>query len=95
MFPNTIAAPLAAIVTFIAVGAGALLVLGLWTTLGSFVLAVLLVLRLIIINVSVPSVAMFSYQDFVLLAMAVSLLFLGSGWLSIDSRLREAEREQR
>ncbi len=84
LFPKQIALVLATVVPYLEVASGALLVLGLWTTLSSGIVVLLLTGIIYIFGVFPKGSAELFNKDFILLAAAASLLYTGAGAASID-----------
>ena len=84
LFPKQIALVLATVVPYLEVASGALLVLGLWTTLSSGIVVLLLVGIIYIFGVFPKGSTELFNKDFILLAAAASLLYTGAGAASID-----------
>lgn len=68
---------------YVEVAIGALLIIGMWTTLSSLIASMLLLSFTVAIGVFPNSNELFN-KDIILLAGALSLLFSGAGALSID-----------
>lgn len=81
VLPDHLGTLYATLLPFVEVGAGALLVLGMWTTLAAMLTSLMLLSFIIALGI-------FSHQpfnkDIVLLAASISLLYSGSGALSVD-----------
>lgn len=73
----------ATLVPYLEVAAGALLIVGMWTTLAGIIAGLILGSLLYISGVFPQGSNLFS-KDVILLAVALSLLYTGSGNLSID-----------
>lgn len=69
------------LIPYLEIGVGGLMILGLWTTLAGILASVLLSSYIYAIGLSVED--LFN-KDFILLGVAVSLLFSGPGAFSID-----------
>lgn len=71
------------LVPYIEIIAGGLMLLGMWTTLGAFILALLLGSYIYAYGIYSQGGAIFN-KDVVFFAVAVSVMFSGSGAFSID-----------
>ncbi len=67
---------------YIEIGAGGMLIMGMWTTLASLVLCIMLSAFVYAFGIF-PRADLFN-TDIILLAAAISVLFSGSGALSVD-----------
>ncbi len=85
IFPKQIALVIATVMPYLEVISGALLVLGLWTTLSSAIVVVLLAGIIYTFGVFPKGSTELFNKDFILLAAAASLLYTGAGAVSIDS----------
>lgn len=84
VLPGNIAAVYGILLPYVEVSVGALLVIGMWTTL-SGVLAGLMILSFVLAFGVFPGTHDIFNKDLILLAAACSLLYSGPGALSIDN----------
>lgn len=88
LLPEQIAVVYGILLPYFEIGVGALLVLGAWTTLAAGLATVMLVSFIIALGVFPNTDSLFN-KDVILLGAALSLLYTGSGALSLD-RFRRA-----
>ena len=84
ILPPQLATLYGILLPYVEIGAGALMVLGLWTTLAG-ILTSLMLLSFTIAFGFFPGEGRIFNKDVVLLAAAVSLLYTGAGGWSIDA----------
>lgn len=84
-FPPHIAVVYGTLLPYVEIGAGALMILGFWTTLSALMTSLML-LSFVIANGALagPIAHRVLDKDVILLAASISLLFSGSGAFSID-----------
>ncbi len=84
ILPQQLAVLYGIVVPYLEIGAGALLILGFWTTLAGLVCSLLLCSYIIAIGFFPFGSKELFNKDIIILASTVSLLFTGAGALSID-----------
>lgn len=83
LFPGKFGVLYAIVLPYLEIAAGALLVIGIWTTLAALILALIIVSFIIPVGLF-PSGGRLFNKDVILLCGVLSLLYTGAGALSVD-----------
>jgi putative oxidoreductase len=83
LLPNKFALVFAIVLPYVEIAAGALCLIGFWTTLSACLLAAMLGSFIYAMGIKPTDLSPFN-KDFILLAGALSLLYTGAGAMSID-----------
>lgn len=83
-FPDHIATLYGILVPYLEIGAGALLILGIWTTLASIISSLLICSYIFFVGLFPTDAGGLFNKDVVILGASLCLLFTGAGAFSID-----------